>query len=101
MSDAPNAPAEAAVDSKPVASSGKVEAQQAQEVGAGVSTASELDNVPSVSYWGLFRYANAFEKFLLFLGVIGGCCSGACMPLFAIIFGCVLVAGGYVFSFLL
>jgi hypothetical protein len=102
MGDAPIAPAEAAAVSKPVASSGKVEAQpqQAQEVrvgtasGVNLNAASELDNVPSVSYWGLFHYANAFEKFLLFLGVIGGCCSGACMPLFAIIFGCVLVGSG-------
>ncbi len=81
--------APAAADVKTGDGVGAGGSKSVDEVGAGVSTASELDSVPAVTYTSLFRYASPFEKLLLVLGVVGGCCSGACMPLFAIIFGCV------------
>lgn len=42
---------------------------------------------PKISYFSLFRYATAWDKFLLTIACISSIISGAALPLFTLIFG--------------
>lgn len=42
---------------------------------------------PKISYFSLFRYATAWDKFLLIIAAISSIISGAALPLFTLIFG--------------
>jgi len=41
----------------------------------------------SVGYFSLFRYTDAFEKVIVFIGMLLSIANGAAMPLFSLIFG--------------
>ncbi|XP_064091932.1 ATP-dependent translocase ABCB1-like isoform X2 [Macrobrachium nipponense] len=43
--------------------------------------------LPPVSVFALFRYATAFEKFLIFVGLLAALLSASCLPIMFILFG--------------
>ena len=52
---------------------------------SGVS--NEISGAAPVSYASLFRFASPVDVLLVVLGLLGGLCSGAAMPLFSVLFG--------------
>lgn len=52
------------------------------------------EEAPSVSFWKLFSFADAYDGLLIFWGTVGACVHGVAIPVFFIFFGKLINAFG-------